>query len=476
MRPEDIFDIIDGIDDDIILDIPALNAEKPMQVVVKSKRTPLWAVTLSAACLLCVLAAAVFFIARSRSEWIDPSPYGPTSSDDSSYQSDTSSSDSDSSDNSDDSSDQSSEPIPQEILDRISLEKDNLPTLDLLAATEGLECITLLTVHPNNGYSQINGIYLEEKIPAIWVSDETSNYHYFWILPDGSMIDHVAFDVYNNRKEVIPDRNYYPAGIFGPFDMDGFWEVRYYQNGILQRTVQIPKGYRYDFTPDQSQYLYIDNERKNLTLYDLKTGSAVKSLSVEDLGYGDSWVMAFVNIVTPKLAAVTLFDNDTNEASEWQGGETLHTFLLELPTLGTIQQLPDSTELMALDDENFLMTKREGSVRRVSRAKLENGKLIETETGFTINEISQFFNSSNIILSPEKKVALIRDWDNNVMRCRAISTDTMQLIWEFRLPGGETIPTGFYTSAAIGDNAWLYLFGDTLNSDDDQPLYRIGMK
>lgn len=479
MRPEDIFDIIDGIDDDIILDIPELNSEKPLKVVVKDKRTPIWAVTLSAACLICVFAAAVFFIARFRSDWIDPNPYDPTSSGDSSYQSDPSSSDSDSSDNSDDSSDQSSDPIPQEILDRISLGKDDLPKPELLNATDGLECETLLTVRPQD-YLSIRGIYLKGTDPVIWASDNTRNYHYFWIDSDGNELDHVAFDVYNSHKEVLPDRDYPGTGIFGPFDVDGTadgrWEVRYYQNGKLQRAIQIPKGYKSDFMPDQSQYLYIDNDRKNLILYDLKTETVIKSLSVDDFDYGNSWVMAFVNIVTPKLATVTLFDYDTSSASEWHGDETLHTFLLELPTLDIIQRLPDSTELMALDDENFLMTKQEGNVRRVSRAKLENGKLTETETAFTVNENSQYFNFINIILSPRKKVAFIQDFDYNVIRCRAVSTDTMQLIWECKLPGGSAIPPGIHLLAAVTDDAVLYLFGNTLNDGDDQPLYRIGME
>lgn len=472
MRSEEFFEIIDGIDDDIILDVPEMNSEKPIKVVVEHKRTPLWAVTLSAACLLCVLMMGILLIAKLQSSLpVISGSSDPTTSDDSSNESDSNSSNSDSSD----SSDENSDPEQDDVLDRISLMTGDLPDPDLLNATAGLECKTLLTVQPQN-YLSIRGIYLAGSCPVIWASDNTPNYHYFWIDPDGNELDHVAFDVYNSRKEVIPNRDYPGTGVFGPFEVDGIREVRYYQNGKLQKAVQIPKGYRSDFTPDQSQYIYIDDERKDLTLYDLKTGSDIKALSVGDLGYGDSWVMAFVNIVTPKLATVTLFDYDTNSASEWQGGETLHTFLLELPTLNIIQRLPDSAELMALDDENFLMTKQAGEVRRISRAKLENGKLIETETEFIINETSQYFNFSNIILSSDKKVALIRDWDYNVMRCRAVSTDTMQLIWEFRLSGGETIPTGFYTPAAITDDAVLYLFGDTLNSDDDQPLYRVSMR
>lgn len=66
MRPEDLADIIDGINDDIILDIPELNSEEPIEVIVDSRETPFWKMALSAACLLCVLVTGVFAAAKIR--------------------------------------------------------------------------------------------------------------------------------------------------------------------------------------------------------------------------------------------------------------------------------------------------------------------------------------------------------------------------------------------------------------------------
>lgn len=68
MRPEELFDIIDGIDDDIILDIPELLQDEPIEIVVESRKTPFWKTALSAACLLCVLVTGVFAAAKIRTE------------------------------------------------------------------------------------------------------------------------------------------------------------------------------------------------------------------------------------------------------------------------------------------------------------------------------------------------------------------------------------------------------------------------
>lgn len=75
MRPEELFKIIDGIDDDIILDIPEITAEKPIKVVIESKRTSFWTIAVSAACLLCVLAIGVFIAVKLQSgQRIEPEP------------------------------------------------------------------------------------------------------------------------------------------------------------------------------------------------------------------------------------------------------------------------------------------------------------------------------------------------------------------------------------------------------------------
>lgn len=66
MRPEDLADIIDGIDDDIILDIPELIYEEPIEVVIDSKPVMFWKAALSAACLLCVLVTGAFAVAKIR--------------------------------------------------------------------------------------------------------------------------------------------------------------------------------------------------------------------------------------------------------------------------------------------------------------------------------------------------------------------------------------------------------------------------
>lgn len=470
MRPEDFFEIIDGIDDDIILDIPELSAEKPTDII-RSKGTPFWTIALSAACLFCVLAVGIFVAVKLHNA--QPIDSGSDSSDTSSGES------SDGSDSSiSETSDQNSNIIDDDILSEIRLEKSDMPALDFLSSTDGLECKTLFNIRQYNGDSMFGRLYLTETGPVILVSSIGYD-HYFWTDRDGNELDHVAIDFDNGREE-IPDRDYPEKGIFHE---DG--SVLYYRNGKLQKTVRLPECRRADFTPDQLQYLYIDPERNKLTLYDLETESDIKSVSLEDLGYAEPWVMEFVNVVTPKLATVTLLEY--SEATEYHGGENLRTFLLELPTLNVVQQLPDDTKLIALDDENFLMIKREKRETknyRVSHAKLEDGEPTETETNFRVSNMTAYNNAmgSCIIMSPDKKVALLREWETNneygdgYMICRAVATDTMQLLWECRLAGGDTIPTGFFTSAVITDDAKLYLIGDTLGMQDYKPMYYIGME
>lgn len=92
MRPDEFFEIIDGIDDDIILDIPDANAEEPTKVVIESKETPFWVVALSAACLLCALVSGVFIIAKIKTSLpVESGANAPASYEDSSFESDSSS-------------------------------------------------------------------------------------------------------------------------------------------------------------------------------------------------------------------------------------------------------------------------------------------------------------------------------------------------------------------------------------------------
>lgn len=63
MKTQELFELIDGIDDDIILDIPQLNAEKPTKITVQ-KRTPVWNYVSIAACFVCVLAAGIFAVTK----------------------------------------------------------------------------------------------------------------------------------------------------------------------------------------------------------------------------------------------------------------------------------------------------------------------------------------------------------------------------------------------------------------------------
>ncbi len=359
------------------------------------------------------------------------------------------------------------------ILDRIRLVKDPLSQLDLLKATEGLECKTVLAVQSSAGDHSIGGIYIIETGLAMWMSDYP-NYHYFWIDRDGNELDHVGFD-FVDRKDRIPDRDYPGTGIFNPSSTYGSG-LYYYQNGRLKKNVTLPQCHRSDLIQENSQYLYIDPERENLTLYDIEKESAIKTLSAESFGLGNSWVIDFVHAVTPNLATVTLLEYDENNAIEYNGSQNFRTFLLELPTLRTVQKLPDGTELIALDDNNFIMTEQEGKIRIVSLAKLDGEKLTETKTDLTISEVSQFFNSANIILSPNKKVALLRDWVNDggsYLRCRAISTDSMQVLWEFRASSESGILLG-YPPAAITDDAVLYMFNEP-GDNSDRLLYRVGV-
>ena len=458
MRAEEFFEIIDGIDDDIILDVPDANAERATRVVIEHKKTPILAIALLAACFVMILVLSVFVAAKLQSNRLITSE------------------DPGNSDSSDSSDSEDEYVLDKEVLNGVRLIN---PIYEPPEHDSDIKLEELLCVYSTNLDLSIKGIYAIDTGIVIWAYNDPYD-HYFWLDKNNVEVDHVAFNI-NDPKGLIPDREYPNGGYFIEPSEDGTSELRYYQNGRLKKTVKLPDVYRAAFTKDHSQYLYITPDKKSLVLYDLETETVVQTKTLPDLGYNDNWGYEFVNTVTSDLATVSLFAATANSgvAPEYTGNESLRGYLLELPTLRQIQGLFDSPELTAIDDENFILTTRyDNNTRLVFRAESINGEIVETTTKFTLNERSQFYNSSNIILSPNKKVLLIRDWDkgNNYMRCTAVSTDTMRVIWECELPSGETLPSGLHLYAAITDDAVLYMFGDTLNNEDAQPLYIIQNK
>ena len=463
MRAEEFFKIIDGIDDDIILDVPDAKTERPTKVVIEHKKTPIWTIALLTACFVLVLVMGVFVAAKLQANKIITSE-DPGNSDSSSV-----SDNSDSSDSSNSVPDEDEYVLDKKVLDNVRLINPMYEQPEYVFSTTVEE---LLSVYSLDFDLSIKGIYAVDTGVVIRARSDSYD-HYFRLDKNNVEVDHVAFNI-SDQKELIPNRDYPEGGYFKTTNEDGTTELRYYQNGKLISTAPLPEAHRASLTSDNKQYLYIDPERKDLVLYDLETGAVIRSLSVKDLGYDDPWTFDFVNAVTPKLATVTLLEADPNKASEYNGDENLHSCLLELPSLRVIQQLPDSTELTAIDDENFIMTKRKNSTQRiVSIAKFTNGELVEREYQYSIDEVSQIDHSSNIILSPSKKFVLVRfrSSDNYWLNCRVYTTDELQPVWEQTLKCGGTIPSDFYTPAALTDDAVLYMFGDTLTDGDAQPLY-----
>ncbi len=361
--------------------------------------------------------------------------------------------------------------MDKDILSEVTLIKDGLPEFEPLYATDGVNCKTLLGIPNSDGGAAVYGT---KTGVAIRLS-QYPNYHYIWIDADGKELDRAVFNFVDENYST-PDRDYPGTEIFVPSWAYGS-SVYYYRDNKLQKNVALPKCHRADLIHENSQYLYIASDRESLTLYDLEKESAIKTIFAKSFGLGDSWVIDFVHAVTPDLATVTLLEFDPDKAGEYTGNENFRTFLLELPTLETVQKLPDATELTALDDNNFIMTKKEGKIRTVSLAKLDGEKLTEIKTDFTISEVSQFFNSSNIVLSPNKKVALLRDWVNekpklgSSMRCRAVSTNTMKVLWEVHASSESGISIG-YPSAVVTDDAVLYMFNSPTDGSD-RLLYRV---
>lgn len=408
------------------------------------------------------------------------------------------------------SSDQNSDPVPESsdpaqsgyvqyetILSQISLEKDVVPDIvrmpQIKLPSDNLECKELFRFYSPQYDTVIRGINPTETGFVISLSYDPNTLekpdlpdipytYYLWFDRDGKELDHVAFDL--NAADVrIPDRDYPENGFFITPVYNGISKALYFQDGTLQKSVQLPQCYRSDFSSDKSQFLCIDEKQKNLILYDFKNDTAATVLPVEKFGYDDPWRFEFVRIVTPELATVTLFEYDEKVLYEYYGRDKLrrHTYLLEFPTLNILQQLPDGSELTSLGDGNFLMTKQyDKNSRSVFRIKLENGKIVDMEeTGHRFdNEPSQFHDRSNIILSPNKKVVLFRDWEiidnKHYMSCYAASTDDLRRLWSCRVSLGTDVMERFgYMPAAITDDGVLYQFHFGYDKEDYFSVYRF---
>lgn len=71
-----------GANDDISLDITMIDDQKPLEVVVESRRASLWKLAVSAACLVCVLAVGIFAAVKLRGiSSVESGSNDPTSSD-----------------------------------------------------------------------------------------------------------------------------------------------------------------------------------------------------------------------------------------------------------------------------------------------------------------------------------------------------------------------------------------------------------
>lgn len=350
------------------------------------------------------------------------------------------------------------------IINQVKLNYDTLSAVELENATNGLKCETLFSVQADSSDLNVRGLYADKTDVVLWVSN-SPDYNYFWLDNNGKELQHIGFDF--DQKDVIPDYNYPDDGVFKAND-----GVRYYQNGRLQKTVQLPECHRGDFTSDYSQYLYINKDYQTLTLYSLDTETSLGTL----VRNNENYRMDFVDIITDKLAAVIMLNTSDIEGSEYNGEEKFRTLLVELPTMKVIQELPYGAHFIALNDGKYLMTRHNDDVQRVSCVTTSNGEFIETQSAITIDEAFGYFHSNHFILSPDKKTLLLRyngKYNENgvsYMQCKAISTDTMQVLWECQLP--STISGGFYTPAVITDNAVAYISGFSFD-DKNVPLYRI---
>lgn len=482
MTKREFLDAMGGIDskliestlDDERLENKEISVEEPM-VLSQSKRPSIFKYVIGGAAGIALVFGIAIFV-RNFNNLTTSLPNETDQSAESSYSSDStdSSVSSDESSRSESFDDSSADVDYEEMLSNARLRYDNLSDFDLPYVSGDVTCETVLAARAEYEHVDVSELYATDRGLVISVFDHHLNKHYFSVDRDGNELDHAAYEYYL-MNDNIPEFDY-PEGDAFTFPLiDSGYELRFYQNGKLQKAVKLPSASRSSLSEDKTKYLYINDERDTLTLFDVDAEIDVATRTVESFGLDAPWTIQLVNMLTPKLAAVTLIYVDAPHG--FSGEEEVRTFLISLPTLDVVQRLPDGATLRALDDNTFIMTKRDS--REIVRAVLENGELIEKERISAISQGSdaaQYYNTGNILLSPNKKVMLIREWDGGDLRCRAFSTDNMQLLWEARLRGEDWLPTGFYTSAAITDDAEFYIFGDSLISKDDKPLYRISAK
>lgn len=481
MTKKEFIDIMGGIDKKLIestLDIETpyeefFTNERPQKVYVPRKNNGALKFSICAAACLAVVVGVTLILKNVNKTPVTPPLTTLDSSDEILVSSDISS---DSSSDSETFSE--SDPITSTTIsdpgdmNELYIDREDLRDPTVISSTSSLECKTLFYLREAGEYGSpgLRNIFVRgDGICVLVKSSLTDNDHLFMLDKDGSAsgVRHLRFDgsTYDLSKDLrVNDNRVFTASHnFSEFGFNGA-KTREMLSDLPDHKSSI-QGF--DIMTDECLYLYIDPEREKLTLYNMETKTDIASILASDFDLGDSWVIDLVNVVSPELATVTLLNYDPNKASGYTGNENFRTYLVELPTLNIIQQLADDTEIMALDDENFLVAERALSGRRIYRAALENGKLFETGEYF----VNCDYNA-NVLLSPNKKVAVIRENTGAYnMRCTAVYADTLEQIWSIEF--SDDFITGFTKPAAVTDDAVLYL-SDGIEAQ--LPVYRISPK
>lgn len=347
------------------------------------------------------------------------------------------------------------------------IDRDNLHDPTILNSTNGLECKTLLYLRSPAAKASISGIYVNESEPCI-LAKSSDRAYFFDLSKDGSSKGR-DLRYSSTLDHLIKNNAYSDNTVFS--STKNYEEFEFYDTETLQMISGLRTCHCADILPDEKKYLYIDRERGNLILYNMATDYNTTARTASSFTLGTAWVLDNVNAVSPELATVRLLKRDPDNASEYTGNEEFRTFLLDLRTLDIIQKLPDDSEVMALDNENFLVAERISkgltNERRIYRAKLRDGVLVDMGEDPIYCEYS-----ADVLMSPNKKVAVIRETQNGKIHCTAVSTDDLSTIWEIRF-SDEGFITGLARPAAVTDDAVLYI-SDGL--DTRLPVYRIGFK
>lgn len=361
---------------------------------------------------------------------------------------------------------ESSDSTKYEIQNTIKFEQDGLITPTIINSIGDVECKPLLRLTSDKNDASILRIFTKDDgfviftecsgNPRLFNFDRDGNSHGIGSLTWDMKINGIMYNLYSDSRFFFVTETYDKfASVFNSYKM-----------------TDLPECHSGEPLFDEMKYLYIDKDRENLILYNIETNYNTASVSATYFNLGTVWILDRVNAVSPGLATVTLIKSYGSGDSVNIGNEEYRTFLLELPTMKVIGQLPVNSEVIALDEENFLIATKENSSFKISRAVLQDGKLVESGT----DPVTKNYHP-NIVLSPNKKIMLIREWMqddnfNDYMKCTAISTDDMQTIWEIGLEDSE-LKAGSYEPAAITDDAVLYLSGQ---GRENMPLYRIAPK